>query len=58
MQSLKDHNRVLLAKWLWRFGVKQESLLRRVVVTRFGETSCWKAREVGVRHSCGLWKSI
>lgn len=26
VQSIRDHNKVLLAKWLWRFGVEQESL--------------------------------
>lgn len=30
---------VLLTKWLWRFGVEQESFWHRVVVARFGEIS-------------------
>lgn len=33
------HNKVLLTKWLWRFGVERNSLWRRVVVARFGEKS-------------------
>lgn len=28
------------------------------MVARFGERSCWEAREVRVRHGCGIWKSI
>lgn len=43
VRSIREHNRVLLVKWLWRFGVEQESLWRRVVVARFGEYSCWEA---------------
>lgn len=30
IRSIKDHNRVLLAKWLWRFGIENESFCRRV----------------------------
>lgn len=25
---------------------------------RFGEISSWQAKEVRVRHGCGMWKSI
>lgn len=58
MRSIKDHNRALLAKWLWRFGNERDILWRRVVVARFGLASIWKARWVRVRHGCGIWKSI
>lgn len=52
------HNRALLAKWLWRFGTKKDSLWLKVVVTRFGELSGWESKEVRARHGCGIWKSI
>lgn len=58
IRSIKDHNMVLLAKWLWRFGMENESFWRRMVVARFGEVSCWEAKEVRGRHGRGLWKSI
>lgn len=58
VRFIRDHNRVLLVKWLWRFRVEKESLWHEVVVARFGEISCWEAKEVRVWHGCGIWKSI
>lgn len=58
MRSIKSHDKVLLAKWLWRFRAESENLWRRVVVARFGEKLHWESNEVRVRHGCGLWKSI
>lgn len=52
------HNRILLAKWLWRFGMEIDGLCYRVVVERFGEEAVWKSRRVRDRHGCGIWKSI
>ena len=52
-------NKALLGKWLWRFGVKETRLWRRVVVLKFGKEwgggpPTW---EGGV-HGYGLWRSI
>ena len=52
-------NKALLGKWLWRFGVKETRLWRRVVVLKFGKEwgggpPTW---EGGV-HGHGLWRSI
>lgn len=47
--SIKDHNRALLVKWIWIFGVEKESLWRHVVVVRFWVLSIWEAKEVHVR---------
>lgn len=58
IRCIRDHNRALLVKWLWRFGVEKENLWRKVVVARFVERSCWKAKAVRGRHGCGIWKSI
>lgn len=58
IRKLIYHNKALLAKWLWRFGMERDSLWRRVVVARFGEQSRWESKEVHVRHGCGIWKSI
>lgn len=52
------HNKVFLAKWLWRFGIKRYSLWRIVVAARFGKESVWESRRVRGRHDCGIWKSI
>lgn len=58
IRSIKDHNRAMLAKWFWRFGMERDSLWRRVVVARYGEISPWESKEVRFRHGCGVWKSI
>lgn len=58
MRSIKNHNRTLLAKWLWRFGSEDKSFWCKVVVARFGEKSRWEPNVVRIRHGCGLCKSI
>lgn len=54
MRSIRSHNRVLLAKWLWRFGVERESLWRKVVVSHFGVVSGWESERVKGRYGCGM----
>lgn len=58
VRSIKEHNRVTLAKWHWRFDKEKESLWRKVVVTRFREVTLWEFKGVRVHHGCGLWKPI
>lgn len=36
----------------------RNSLLCRVAVTRFVETSIWNPKDVRVTHDCGMWKLI
>lgn len=58
IRRLRTYNRALLAKWLWRFGLEQDSLRRQVEVFRYGEKSIWDSRDVRGRHGCEIWKSI
>ena len=37
IRKLTTFNKVLLGKWLWRFGVEETRLWRRVVALKFGE---------------------
>ena len=37
IRKLTTFNTALLGKWLWRFGVKETRLWRRVVASKFGE---------------------
>lgn len=39
LRSIRDLNKALLAKWLWRFGIERDSLWCHVVVDRFGMSS-------------------
>ena len=37
IRKLTTFNKALLEKWLWRFGIEENRLWRRVVVLKFGE---------------------
>jgi len=37
IRKLTTFNKALLGKWLWRFGIKENRLRRRVVALKFGE---------------------
>ena len=37
IRKLTSFNKVLLGKWLWRFGVEENRLWKHVVALKFGE---------------------
>ena len=37
IRKLTTFNKALLGRWLWRFGVEETHLWRRVVALKFGE---------------------
>ena len=37
IRKITTFNKALLGKWLWRFGVEETHLWRRVVALKFGE---------------------
>ena len=37
IRKLPTFNKALLGKWLWRFGVEETRIWRRVVSMKFGE---------------------
>ncbi len=59
IRKLVDFNRALLGKWLWRFGLEETRLWRRVLVARHGVVAGgWCTHLVRGSHGCGVWKSI
>ena len=37
IRKLTTFNKALLGKWLWRFGIEENRLWRRVIALKFGE---------------------
>jgi hypothetical protein len=59
IRQLVPFNRALLGKWLWRFGVEENCLWRRVVASRHGVVNGgWCTCQVRGSDGCGLWKGI
>uniref|UniRef100_A0A2N9GIF8 Reverse transcriptase zinc-binding domain-containing protein n=1 Tax=Fagus sylvatica TaxID=28930 RepID=A0A2N9GIF8_FAGSY len=52
-------NKALLGKWLWRFGLEESRLWRRVIASKYGVNSGgWTTKSIRGSHGCGLWRSI
>ena len=59
VRKLISFNKALLGKWLWRFGIEETRLWRRVVALKFGEEwGGWTSKLGRGVHGCGLWRSI
>ncbi|XP_059658337.1 uncharacterized protein LOC132304600 [Cornus florida] len=56
---LAPFNRVLLGKWLWRFGSERYRLWRKIIACLFGEErGGWFARLARSAIGVGVWHSI
>jgi hypothetical protein len=59
VKNLTLFNKALLGKWLWRFGVEESHLWKRVIVAKYGmEWGGWRSKPCRGTHSYGLWKGI
>uniref|UniRef100_A0A2N9J584 UBC core domain-containing protein n=1 Tax=Fagus sylvatica TaxID=28930 RepID=A0A2N9J584_FAGSY len=59
VRPLIPFNRALLGKWLWRFGMEEHHLWRRVLVAKYGvERGGWITNIPRGSHGCSLWKHI
>ena len=59
IRKLTTFNKVLLGKWLWRFGKEEERLWRRVVALKYGEErGGWTSKLGRGVLGCGLWRGI
>lgn len=39
-------NKVLLCKWLWRFGIEEDSIWRRIMASKYGVVGIGKPRQI------------
>ena len=59
VRKLTTFNKALLGKWLWRFGIEETRLWRRVIALKFGEEwGGWTSKLGRGVHGCRLWRSI
>uniref|UniRef100_A0A2N9IL89 Reverse transcriptase zinc-binding domain-containing protein n=1 Tax=Fagus sylvatica TaxID=28930 RepID=A0A2N9IL89_FAGSY len=59
VRNLTLFNKALLGKWLWRFGLEEHHLWRRVLVAKYGvELGGWRTSRIRGPHGCGVWKGI
>lgn len=54
-----NFNKALLGKWLWRFGVEESKLWRRVLMAKYGvDKGGWCTKPIRRSHGCSLWNGI
>uniref|UniRef100_A0A2N9GN59 Reverse transcriptase domain-containing protein n=1 Tax=Fagus sylvatica TaxID=28930 RepID=A0A2N9GN59_FAGSY len=59
VRSLTLFNKALLGKWLWRFGLEEHHLWRRVLVAKYGvDFGGWRTSRTRSPYGCGVWKGI
>jgi hypothetical protein len=55
IRSLILFNKALLGKWLWRFGLEEHHLWRRVLVAKYGvDLGGWRTPRNRGPHGCGV----
>ena len=59
MKSFSKMNKALLCKWSWRFANERNSLRRKVICSKFGETNGgWHTCDLRGSYGISLWKEI
>ena len=59
VKSFLIMNKVLLSKWNWRFANDRNSLWRKVIGIKFGESpDGWHTRDIRGGYGTSLWKDI
>ena len=57
MKSFSKMNKALLCKWSWRFANERNSLRRKVICSKFGETNGgWHTCDLRGGYGISLWK--
>ena len=59
IKNFSKMNKALLSKWNWRFANERNSLWRKVIGSKFGESpDGWHTRDLRGSYGTSLWKEI
>lgn len=58
IKELNLHNNCLLQKWLWKFGIEDMTLWKRLIIEKYGFLKQWTIEEVKGTFGCSVWKTI
>lgn len=58
IRKIREANKALLLKWLWRFRVEDNSLRRQVVVGKYGVANCWESKTPNKANEAGCLQGI
>ena len=59
IRPLRIMNEALKTKWLWRFVIEDDALLKKVIVSKYGVNRFgWWSMRSFFAHGVGCWKSI
>jgi hypothetical protein len=59
LRRIAVFNKVLLGKWLWRFGIERDKLWRCVIVAKYGTAGGgWFSLSSSGSYGVSLWKHI
>lgn len=55
---IRDMNKTLLSKWLWRFGQELVSLWWQVIANKYDLANEWESKMPVLPYDCGCWRAI
>lgn len=58
IRSLSVFNKTLMGKWSWRFVSKRNSLWKRVIVGKYGQTTPGGTKDVREGHGVGCGRLL
>lgn len=52
ISRIRDINKALIFKWLWRFGTDKESFWRHIVADKYGTVNKWETKTTTMLYGC------
>lgn len=58
IKKIQETNRALLSKWLWRFGVEEDTLWHRAIAEKYRLESRWVPKMTRNAYGTSCWRAI